>query len=52
MLYFVKDRVLHRFPAPKSCGVQRTADEKLRDTIPHDIEECIYCLKNWPGKND
>jgi len=51
MLYFVKDRVLHKFPVPQRCGVQR-ASEKLRDTVPNAIEKCAYCLKNWPGDND
>ena len=46
MLYFVKDNTLHRFPSPKRCGVQRVK-EKLRDTVPHGVEQCVYCLKRW-----
>ena len=48
MLYFVKDNVLHRFPAPKRCGVERD-NEKLRDTVPYGVEKCVYCLKRWPN---
>lgn len=48
MLYFVKDNTLHRFPVTKRCGAEREK-EKLRDTVPHGVEECIYCLKRWPG---
>jgi len=48
MLYFVKNNKLHRYPVPKCCG---TAYEKetLRDTIPHNVEECLYCMRRWPG---
>jgi len=48
MLYFVKDNVLHRFPAPKRCWVERD-NEKFRDTVPYGVEKCVYCLKRWPG---
>lgn len=46
MLYFVKDNTLHRFPVPKRCRVQRDK-EPLRDTIPHGVEECAYCMLRW-----
>lgn len=48
MLYFVKDNKLHRFPVPIRCGVKHTG-EPLRDTIPHDVEECPHCMRRWPG---
>ena len=48
MLYFIKDNTLHRFPAPKRCGVKRDS-EKLRDTVPNEVEKCVYCLKRWLG---
>ncbi len=51
MLYFVKDNRLHRFPASKRCGVL-PENEPLRDTIPHDVEECIYCMHRWPGEDE
>ena len=47
MLYFVKDNTLHRFPVPIRCGVKYD-HEPLRDTIPHDVEECIDCMRRWP----
>jgi hypothetical protein len=51
MLYFIRDDTLHRFPQPKRCHVKRE-DEKLRDTIPHDVQQCVYCMKRWPGDED
>lgn len=51
MMYFVKDNTIHRFPVPQRCRVQREK-EQLRDTIPHGVEKCIYCLRRWPGDED
>ncbi len=51
MLYFVKDNKLHRYPAPKRCGTQHE-EEKLRDTIPREVEQCIYCMNYWPEDKD
>ncbi|MHB8056703.1 MAG: hypothetical protein ACYDHC_02280 [Desulfuromonadaceae bacterium] len=48
MLYFVKDNKLHRLPTPKRCSCTHK-NEPLRDTIPHDVEECVYCMRFWPG---
>jgi hypothetical protein len=48
MLFFVKDNTLHRFPVPKRCGVERNS-EKLRDTVPHEVKKCVYCLSRWPA---
>jgi hypothetical protein len=47
MHYFIKDNKLHRYPIPKRCGVQ-FQNEILRDTIPHNVEKCIYCMRRWP----
>ncbi len=47
MHYFIKDNKLHRYPVPKRCGVQ-FQKEILRDTIPHKVEQCIYCMRRWP----
>lgn len=47
MHYFIKDNKLHRYPVPKRCGVQ-FKKEILRDTIPHNVEQCIYCMRRWP----
>ena len=47
MHYFFKDNKLHRYPVPKRCGVQ-FQKEILRDTIPHHVEQCIYCMRRWP----
>ncbi len=51
MLYFVKDNTLHRFPVPERCGAQHDK-EPLRDTIPHGVVECIYCMRRWPGDDE
>jgi hypothetical protein len=51
MLFFVKDNRLHRFPVPKRCGV-RHENETLRDTVPHTVEECIFCMHRWPGDDE
>lgn len=48
MLYFVKENKLHRYPVPKRCTV-KYENEPLRDTIPHSAEECLYCMRRWPG---
>lgn len=47
MHYFIKDNKLHRYPVPKRCGVQ-LQKEILRDTIPYNVEQCIYCMRRWP----
>lgn len=51
MLFFIQDNTLHRFPRPKRCNVKRE-EEKLRDTIPHGVQQCVYCMKRWPGDED
>ena len=48
MLYFVQNNVLHRFPVAKRCSSVRK-NEPLRDTIPHGVEQCVYCMRYWPG---
>lgn len=47
---YIKDNRLHHFPVPKYCGVQYQK-EILRNTIPHNVEQCIYCMRRWP-END
>ncbi|AAR35780.2 hypothetical protein KIP69_11655 [Geobacter sulfurreducens] len=47
MHYFIKENKLHRYPVPKRCGVQ-LQKEILRDTIPYNVEQCIYCMRRWP----
>lgn len=51
MLYFLKGNKLHRYPPPKRCG-EKYENETLRDTIPHGIEKCVYCLHRWPDEED
>lgn len=51
MLYFIKDNTLHRYPVPERCSVQR-GKEILRDTVPHDVDQCNNCLGRWPEKRD
>ena len=48
MLYFIKDNVLHSFPVSGRCGCIYEK-EILRDTIPHDVKQCEFCINFWPG---
>lgn len=48
MLYFVKGNQVHQYPVPKRCGVAYQR-ETLRDTVPLDVEECVYCMRRWPA---
>ncbi len=50
MLYFVKENTIHTFPVSKRCGAKRDR-EQLCDTIPHDVVECLYCMRLWPGED-
>lgn len=51
MLYFVKKNQLHQYPVPKRCGATYE-NEQLRDTIPHGVEECAYCMSRWPADEE
>jgi len=48
MLYFIQQDTIHRYPVDKRCTVVYRR-EQLRDTIPHEVSECPYCMKEWPG---
>ena len=47
MLYFLKNNTIHRFPPPKRCTAEYV-QEILRDTVPHSVAECPYCMRYWP----
>lgn len=47
MYYFVKGNIIHCYPVPGRCGATYR-DEQLRDTIPHGVQECPYCMRKWP----
>lgn len=47
MLYFVKDSHVHKFPVPPQCRA-RYNEEQLRDTVPHGVSPCLYCMHRWP----
>lgn len=52
MYYFIKeDKTIHKFPVPKRCSA-RYEQEQLRDTVPHWVIECPYCMKHWPNEED
>ncbi|MBI2354945.1 MAG: hypothetical protein HYV06_07945 [Deltaproteobacteria bacterium] len=51
MLYFVKNSRLHRYPLPKRCSATYE-HEQLRDSVPHGVEQCVYCMRVWPGEVD
>jgi hypothetical protein len=47
MLYFVKQNTIHQYPVAKRCNAVYQ-NEILRDTIPHGVIECPYCMRAWP----
>ncbi|GFO56195.1 hypothetical protein GMSM_32020 [Geomonas sp. Red276] len=49
MLYFIKNHVIHQYPVANGCSA-RYDEEQLRDTIPHNVKECPYCLRTWPDR--
>ena len=51
MLYFVQQNKIHQYPVVKRCSALYQ-QEQLRDTVPHGVIECPYCMKNWPGTKD
>jgi len=51
MLYFVKQRTVHQYPVATRCTAAYE-QEQLRDTIPHGVTECPYCMREWPDKQD
>jgi hypothetical protein len=51
MLYFVKNSQLHRYPQPRRCTVPYQ-QEQLRDTIPCDVNQCLCCMRWWPGETE
>jgi len=53
MLYFVKEKnvTVHQYPVAKRCTAVYE-QEQLRDTIPHGVNECPYCMREWPGMKE
>lgn len=52
MYYFIKeDKTIHKYPVPKRCSAVYER-EQLRDTVPHWVIECPYCMKHWPNEED
>jgi hypothetical protein len=48
MLYFIQDEIIHQYPVAPGCtAVYRR--EQLRDTVPRDVNECPYCMREWPA---
>lgn len=48
MLYFIKENTIHQYPVGKRCTALY-GREQLRDTIPHGVVECPYCMRSWPS---
>ena len=51
MLLFIQQNKIHRYPVAKRCSAVYQ-QEQLRDTIPHDVKRCPYCLNTWPGEKE
>jgi len=51
MLYFIKDNTVHQYPVAKGCTAVYQ-QEQLRDTVIHGVEECPYCMREWPAKRE
>ena len=51
MLYFIKEKTVHQYPVAKRCTAVYDR-EQLRDTIPHGLIECPYCMREWPEIKD
>jgi hypothetical protein len=51
MLYFIKENVIHEYPVTKGCSEVYT-QQQLRDTVPHGVKECPYCMREWPGRKE
>lgn len=47
MLYYIKQNTIHRYPEPPRCEA-RHENEVFRDTVPHGVEKCDYCMHWWP----
>jgi hypothetical protein len=47
MLLFIQQNKIHQYPVAKRCSAvyQR---EPLRDTVPHEVQQCPYCMRFWP----
>ena len=48
MLLFIQEKTIHQYPVARRCSAVYH-QEPLRDTIPHDVKQCPYCLSIWPG---
>jgi hypothetical protein len=51
MLLFVQQNKIHHYPVEKNCSAVYQ-NEQLRDTIPHDVKLCPYCMNVWPDRKD
>lgn len=51
MLYFVKDHTIHQYPVDKRCSAVYQ-QEQLRDTILRGVDQCPYCMREWPERKD
>jgi hypothetical protein len=47
MLLFIQHNKLHTYPVASRCSAHYQ-QEQLRDTAPHDVVRCPYCLNFWP----
>lgn len=51
MLYFIKQNTIHAYPVKEGCRASYEK-EQLRDTVPHGVKECPYCMKIWPARKE
>ena len=51
MLMFVQQNKIHTYPVGKRCSAVYQ-QEQLRDTVPHGVMQCPYCLGHWPEEDE
>ena len=50
MLLFIQQNKIHQYPVAMRCSAVYR-QEPLRDTIPHGVKQCPFCLSLWPGSD-
>ena len=48
MLLFIQQGKIHHYPVSRRCSAVYQ-QEPLRDTVPHHVKQCPYCMHLWPA---